>query len=251
MLYTGRIYKIENIENKNFYIGQTYQTLSQRFTNHKCEAKRGKVVGPLYRAMRKYGIELFIIEDIETREFETKKEAKDWMNEREPHYITTLKPAYNAAPGGLGHRGVKWTEERKANFKQQMSGSKNPQYGNPKTKETRKKLSEALKGRLISEETRAKTSQTMKGVPKSEETRQKMSESRKGWEMPKGKDSKKAVSIDQFDLEGNFIKTFGSIADASTELACQRSGICFALKGRIKTSAGYVWKYSENFLNRE
>jgi len=29
MLYTGRIYRIENIENENFYIGQTYQTLSQ------------------------------------------------------------------------------------------------------------------------------------------------------------------------------------------------------------------------------
>jgi hypothetical protein len=58
MVYTGRI---ENIENENFYIGQTYKTLSQRFTSHKCEAKRGKTDGPLYRAMRKYGIELFII----------------------------------------------------------------------------------------------------------------------------------------------------------------------------------------------
>lgn len=51
MVYTGRIYRIENIENKNFYIGQTYKTLAQRFTNHKCEAKRGNVDGPLYRAM--------------------------------------------------------------------------------------------------------------------------------------------------------------------------------------------------------
>jgi hypothetical protein len=42
-----------------------------------------------------------------------------------------------------------------------------------------------------------------------------MSEARKGREMPKGKDSKKAVAVDQFDLEGNF----------------------------IKTSAGFVWKY--------
>jgi len=244
MIYTGRIYKIENIENKNFYIGQTYQTLSQRFTNHKCEAKREKVDGPLYRAMRKYGIELFIIEDIETREFETKKEAKDWMNEREPYYITTLNPAYNAAPGGLGHTGVPWTEERKANFKEQMSGSNNHNFGKPLSSETRKKLSNALKGREISEESRKKRSETMKGVPKSEETRKKMSESQKGHKMPKGKDSKKAVSIDQFDLKENFIKSFGSIADASSELGCQRSGICFALKGRIKTSAGFIWKYS-------
>jgi hypothetical protein len=70
-----------------------------------------------------------------------------------------------------------------------------------------------------------------------------MSESQKGRGMPKGKDSKKAVAVDQFDLEGNFIKTFGSLSDAASEIACQRSGICFALKGRIKTSAGFVWKY--------
>jgi len=243
MVYTGRIYRIENIENENFYIGQTYKTLSQRFTNHKCEAKRGKVDGPLYRAMRKYDVEMFIIEDIETREFETKKDAKDWMNEREIHYITTLKPAYNAAPGGLGHTGVPWTEERRARFKERMSGINNPNFGKSLSDETKQKLSNALKGRVISEETRIKTSQTMKGIPKTEETRQKMSEASKGREMPKGKDSKKAIAVDQFDLEGNFIKTFGSLADAASDVGCQRSGICFALKGRIKTSAGYIWKY--------
>jgi group I intron endonuclease len=246
MLYTGRIYRIENIENENFYIGQTYQTLSQRFTNHKCEAKRGKTDGPLYRAMRKYDNELFIIEDIETREFETKKEAKEWMNEREPHYISTLKPAYNAAPGGLGHTGVQWTDERRAKFKERMSGSNNPQYGNPKTEETRKKLSDALKGRVISDEARSKTSQTMKGVLKTVETKQKMSESRKGWEMPKGKDSKKAVAVNQYNLTGELVKTHGSITDASNESGCQKSGIVMCCKGRLKTSGGFGWKY---FLN--
>ena len=71
-----------------------------------------------------------------------------------------------------------------------------------------------------------------------------MSESQMGREMPKGKDSKKAVGIKQYDKEGNFIKEFGSIADAAAELGCQRSGICFCLKGRLQTSAGYVWKYA-------
>jgi group I intron endonuclease len=170
------------------------------------------------------------------------------MNEREIYYISTLKPAYNAAPGGLGHTGVVWSEERRRLFKERMSGKNNPNFGKPISEETRKKLSEALKGRIISEETRNKTSQTMKRIQISEETRKKINEARKGRKMPSGKDSKRAVSIDQFDLEGNFLKTFGSIADAASELRCQRSGICFALKGRIKTSAGYVWKYSNKFL---
>lgn len=244
MVYTARIYKLEySKDNSNFYIGQTYKALSQRFTNHKLSAKRG-IDTRLYRAMRKHGIDAFIIKDIEICDFETKEESKVWMNEREVYYISTLQPIYNTAPGGLGHTGVAWTDERRARVKENMSGENNPNFGKTLSAETRQKLSEALKGRIISDETRSKTSKTMKGITKSEETRKKMSETRKGWEMPKGRDSKKAISVDQFDLEGKLIKTFGSIADAATELGCQRSGICFCLKGRIKSSAGYVWKYS-------
>jgi group I intron endonuclease len=194
--------------------------------------------------MKSYGVDMFTIEDIETREFQTKQEAKTWMNEREPYYISLLKPTYNTAPGGLGHTGVQWTEERKTRFRERMSGENNPNFGKEKTEETRQKLSDALKGRIISEETRKKTSETLKGIPKSDETRQKMSEARIGWSMPKGKDSKKAVAIHQFDKDGNFIKEFGSIIDAATEIECQHSGICLCLKGRIKSSGGYVWKYA-------
>jgi len=243
MVYTGFIYRIENIENDNFYIGQTRTSISKRFTSHICEANREDVDGPLYRAMRKYGTYMFIVEEVEVLKKDTKEELISELNKREIYYITTLKPAYNAAPGGLGHTGVPWTEERRARFKERMSGINNPNFGKPLSDETKQKLSDSLKGRVISEETRVKTSQTMKGIPKTEETRKKMSESQKGREMPKGKDSKKAVAVDQFDLEGNFIKTFGSLSDAASEIGCQRSGICFALKGRIKTSAGFVWKY--------
>jgi hypothetical protein len=124
-----------------------------------------------------------------------------------------------------------------------MSGERNPNFGKPLSEETKSKLRDALKGRIIPDDVRQKTSKTMKGVPKSEETRKRMSEARKGYNSPKGKESKKAIPVDQYDKDGNFIKSFGSIADAADELGCQRSGICFCLKGRIKTSAGFIWKY--------
>ena len=54
MVYEGRIYRIDNLDNGNFYIGQTRMTLSKRFTDHKSEARRGKVMVTLYNAMRKY-----------------------------------------------------------------------------------------------------------------------------------------------------------------------------------------------------
>jgi group I intron endonuclease len=245
MLYSGRVYRIDNMENGNFYIGQTRNTLARRFTDHKSEAKRDEVNMVLYNAMRKYGPDMFTIEDIEVVESETKQELVELLNERERYYITTLKPSYNTAPGGLGHTGIQWTEERRIRFKELMSGENNPNFGKPLSEETKNKLRNVLKGRIIPDEVRQKTSQTMKGVPKSEETRKRMSQAQIGRIMPKGKDSKKAISISQYDTEGNFIKSFGSVTDAANEIGCQISGISFCLKGRIKTSSGFVWKYNQ------
>lgn len=244
MLYTGRVYRIDNLENGNFYIGQTRNTLARRFTDHKCEARRGEVNMILYNAMRKYGTDMFTIEDIEIVQVDTKKELVEILNEKERHYISILNPTYNIAPGGIGHTGITWTDERKERFRMLMSGENNPNFGKPLSDETKNKLRDALTGRVIPNEVRQKTSQTMKGIPKSEETRKRMSDAQMGRVMPKGKDSKKAISVNQYDTEGKFIKSFGSITDAADEIKCQKSGISFCLKGRIKTSAGFVWKYA-------
>ena len=64
--------------------------------------------------------------------------------------------------------GVKFSEEHKAKLRK------------PKSLEARKHLSEACKGRTISEETREKLSEKLKGRSFSEDTRQKISESLKG-----------------------------------------------------------------------
>ena len=48
------------------------------------------------------------------------------------------------------------------------------------TEETKKKISESLKGRKLSEEHKRKLSKALKGIHRSEETRKKMSERQKG-----------------------------------------------------------------------
>lgn len=54
--------------------------------------------------------------------------------------------------------------------------------------------------------------------------------------------------INQYDLNGNFIQTFNSIAEANLSLGKQpnSSNIISACKGRRKTAYGYKWTYSEN-----
>lgn len=53
--------------------------------------------------------------------------------------------------------------------------------------------------------------------------------------------------VNQYDLKGNFIKTFDSIKQANlvVNLAEQSTNIIDVCKGRRKTAGGYIWKYTE------
>lgn len=226
----GMVYKMTNIQTGDTYIGQTRTSLSRRFHAHHLKT------------------EFSIIECLEEVHGDTVDDVKTQLNILEKKYIDELKPTQNKAPGGIGNSGI-WTDERRECMREKMTGENNPAFGKPKSDETKKKLSEALTGRVISDESRRKTSQTMTGVPKSEETRKRMSEARKGWTMPKGSDSKKAVHIEQYSKTGEYVKTFDSIIEASHECKCQQSGIIMCAKGRLKSSGGFIWKYPLTYKN--
>lgn len=51
-------------------------------------------------------------------------------------------------------------------------------------------------------------------------------------------------SISQFDLDGNFIDSFKSIAEAARITGTSKGGIGFTLKGINKTADGFKWKYN-------
>ena len=54
-----------------------------------------------------------------------------------------------------------------------------------------------------------------------------------------------SIKINQYDLDGNFIKTWGSIKDAARYYN-GNTKICQCCKGKVKTAAGYKWKYAED-----
>lgn len=59
------------------------------------------------------------------------------------------------------------------------------------------------------------------------------------------KTSYKPKIIYQFNIDGEFIKEWESLAKVEKELKINRSAICNCAKGRTKSSGGYIWKYKK------
>lgn len=187
----GEIYVIFNSVNNKPYVGITIQGYLKRFKKHKECAKRG-VDYALYRAMRKYGIEKFWVDLIETVEAKTDSEFLEKLNEREKFWIKELdskRHGYNMTSGGQGvlkpsfdtrkrmSQNQTITEEQCERLRKLRTGIPPWCKGKKLSKKIRKKMSEGRKGWVPSEETRKLWSEQRKGRKMSEETRKKMSES--------------------------------------------------------------------------
>ena len=74
------IYKITNIQNNKVYIGQTIRPIKQRFHRHLNDALNNILDTHFARAIRKYGKDSFIIEEIDTAQ------TQDELNKKEQVY---------------------------------------------------------------------------------------------------------------------------------------------------------------------
>ena len=98
----GYIYCITNLINSKKYIGKTTYSIEQRFKEHCKDSQKRKYKNrPLYSAFHKYGIENFIIEELEF------VENDDLLSDREVYWIHEIKSygkfGYNATKGGDGY----------------------------------------------------------------------------------------------------------------------------------------------------
>lgn len=167
------IYVIRNLVNCKVYIGQT-KDLAQRKAGH-LYAMRKDTNRPLYRSMRKHGIENFTFEVLEEC-------ADEAVNEREQHWVAHFdsfnpEKGYNLTNGGKQHF------EHSVQTRQKISDVRRGQKLGPRSDETKMKISRAHLGKRLSEEHRQKISMIKRGNTysrgrkRSEETRRKISES--------------------------------------------------------------------------
>lgn len=59
----------------------------------------------------------------------------------------------------------------------------------------------------------------------------------------------RAIPIDMFTLNNDFVKTFASAKDAAKEIGVDNSAISKACKGRQKSAGGYKWRIHINDVN--
>jgi group I intron endonuclease len=221
----GYIYKIINKINGMIYIGQTIQTLEERWQQHR---KSNSNCRYLKSAFKKYGIDQFefklicICFDKELDKFETQ-------------YIKTFNSmvpnGYNLRNGGNSSR---HHEETKKKISETLKGRTDiirpkTQLGKPHTEETKQKISNSLKGRT--DIIRRKASNWI-GKHHSEESKNKMAESHKIY-----------TSINQYDLNNIFIKCFSSISEASKETNVDKTGILKCCKNIRKKAGGFKWRF--------
>ena len=124
------IYKITNIQNNKVYIGQTIRPIEQRFKRHINDALNNVLDTHFARAIRKYGKENFIIEQIDTAQ------TQEELNQKEQYWIqyyNSVNEGYNetdAISKSGGNTYQSKTEEEieviKEKIRQTKIGSKNP-----------------------------------------------------------------------------------------------------------------------------
>ena len=95
---------------------------------------------------------------------------------------------------------------------------------------------------VVSDETRMKLRLANLGKKHSEESRKKMSEAQK---------KKPGKKVDQYDLNGNYIRTFNRAVDAGIAMGnyYKYVQIIACCRGRLRTAHGHMWKYTSDDRN--
>jgi group I intron endonuclease len=191
----GIIYLITNLINMKGYVGQTIQSIEKRWKNgHIYESKKNNPSQVLYRAIKKYGIDNFEIEEICTADNQEELDIKEqyWIFELNT-FIDNNK-GYNMTWGG-NSGGIPCELTRKR-MSVSRTGSKNGMFGKRfnHTQETRQKMKishtgkpSPRKGQKMSDEQKLILSNLNSGEKNpnynkkfSEETRKKMRDSHLG-----------------------------------------------------------------------
>lgn len=166
------VYKVTNKVNGKVYIGMSKYGLQERKSRHVRDSETP--MNYFHRALRKYKEEDFIWSIID----KCKTDVYDDLREMEVAWIAyydSFRNGYNSTYGGEGNHGLAISEETRKRMSDAQKGKK-------LTNETKRRISESRKGdknhnygKSMSKEVKEKLSKILKGRVMSDETKAKMS----------------------------------------------------------------------------
>jgi group I intron endonuclease len=209
----GYIYKITNKIDNKIYIGQTIGDLERRWKGH---LNKGSNCRYLKYAINKYGVDNF---DFKLVCITFDNQLDDMEIKYIEQYNSLVPNGYNLRMGGNSGRHNAETKQKisetlKKRYDNGLIRLNNPRIGKPLSEITKKKLSEAHKGKKISQES-----------------------------INKRIISRRKNKIIQLDIDGNILNSFDSCKEAGEYIGTTTSNICMCCNGKTTTAKGYVWKY--------
>ena len=247
------IYLHKNKTTGKCYVGQTCKKLESRWGKDGSNYTKNNNL-KFYNAIQKYGwndFEHYILATCNNLE-EAYELEQYYINE-----FDTYKNGYNSTMGGAGSKGKVLSLEAKERISKSHKGKptwlsylpkeKRPFYGKHHTEETKKKIGNANRGRVISQEGRERMRLAKlgkKGQKRTEKTKTKLRNQKLGNKNPMyGKHTNNrpnsTIPVVQIDLNGNIVAEYESIGEAMRKTGFW--GIGRAIKRNIK-AGNYIWK---------
>lgn len=206
----GYIYKITNLINKKPYVGKTVNTISARWAKHKNEAFNQNSASLIHCAMRKYGIENFIIEELE-------KCSDEFLNEREQYWIKTINSHFK---NGYG-------------YNMTIGGDGIQQYSDAQFLELWNQGFNCDKiAKILSCCSRTVSHRIAAIIGPNAVTQRRIETGRK--------------SVLQYDLNGNFLRSWSSMLEAQKQLGLSAGSITACCQKKYTQTGGSLWKAADD-----
>ena len=227
----GHIYKIVNQFNNMTYIGQTIRDPNLRYTEH----LRSNVNDHFHSDLRNLGKDNFSFEIIETCD-------NNILDEREKYWIKYYNSYYNGYNSTPGGRGTLNTYPTRPVNKYTLDGKFIESYDS--ISDAARALGDNRLTSAITNCCKHITTQVYRYIFTYADSNDIIEDRVKA---AKQVQHHRNQPVEQYDLNGKYIKTFNTIREAQLSVGAKSmTSITNVCAGRCKSGYGYIWKYAPN-----